>query len=302
LAGYKDNGLLDDYTGDLDDIVINSGYSFSPANVTNEPADCTNISGVFTSMQSGGTRGVQTIMGMQADTQYKIWQRILTTTWGAWKLVVDGGAFPQRLDGYQDNGFTQYTPNIDLNDVIHNSRNWISTSTLNRPPFTSGFIICDTVPGDNADYVTQTAYGNTSEHIKTWQRQRVQSVWQDWVLIIDGPAAAGVKPVGALEFGYDPNGILPGTWTQWPEGTFIMNTIAGADAAGGSNDAVVVTHHHGIRLQSQESGWNTRTVGGNSVGATSNGISPDDVQDTGVAGTNLNKPLYKGVAVWERTA
>ena len=59
-------------------------------------------------------------------------------------------------------------------------------------------------------------------------------------------AALLIKPIGALEFGYDPNGILTGTWTQLPEGTFIMNTVGGADVSGGSNNAVVISHNHTI--------------------------------------------------------
>ena len=146
------------------------------------------------------------------------------------------------------------------------------------------------------------------------------------------------KPIGALEFGYDPNGILFGTWEQLPEGTFILNTVAGADVAGGDNDAVVVdhlhsiahdhpststssngNHQHNLNIQSNESGTPSNVAGGsprNDEGTDNNAVQTDGAHthtlnlpnfvgnsgSAGVSGTDKNKPLYKGVEIWERTA
>jgi hypothetical protein len=121
-------------------------------------------------------------------------------------------------------------------------------------------------------------------------------------------------PVGAMLIGFDPNGIFPGTWEQLPEGTFLMNTIAGADPAGGSNNAVTISHTH-----TASSPPHSHTIqgdidnGSNSRArtATTNRpatISTDAVAVTvtvdpaGVDGTGLNRPQYVGVAVWQRTA
>jgi hypothetical protein len=140
------------------------------------------------------------------------------------------------------------------------------------------------------------------------------------------------KPIGAIEIGWNPNGVFAGTWTQWPEGTFIMNTLGG-DLNGGSNDAIVVSHTHTATQPDHthtasspphshsiqgdiDNGSQSRartadtsrpatlstsavavavTVAANSAGAIT-------VASAGESPVNKNKPLYKGVAIWERTA
>ena len=136
---------------------------------------------------------------------------------------------------------------------------------------------------------------------------------KDWVE--NAIAAGGVEqPIGALVFGWNPNGLLAGTWVQLPEGTFLMNTIAGADPAGGSNNAVNISHTHTASQpahthnyqQGNLSGRGSTGSAGQNEGfitsATTGATPAITVAAAGVAGTNLNKPLYKGVAVWERTA
>jgi hypothetical protein len=139
-------------------------------------------------------------------------------------------------------------------------------------------------------------------------------------------------PVGSRFIGPDPNGSKPGTWGQLPEGTFLMNTIGGVDPSGGSNDAVHIAHGHGITDPGHghaitDPGHN-HTMNNNYVGSDAEGGNGDDVStpnsavtgsratgisvnqgvtnvsviDSGVPGTDLNKPLYVGVEVWERTA
>jgi hypothetical protein len=162
-----------------------------------------------------------------------------------------------------------------------------------------------------------------------WMRKRNSDTWEPWAVVGSG------KPVGAIELGWDPNGIYTGVWEQWPEGTFIMNTIGGADASGGSNTAITVSHTHNTG-NSGNHGHNVSDPGHkhNVQGATDNsnqgsriGISSRSVQNTpntdiantgisignggnhshnvvstGNSGTNANKPLYKGIAIWERTS
>jgi hypothetical protein len=169
-------------------------------------------------------------------------------------------------------------------------------------------------------------------------------------------------PVGSRFIGPDPTGAKPGTWSQAAEGTFLMNTVAGADLSGGSNDAVVVNHDHPINhdhpsVTSGGGGAHDHNVwrydgagdwddsgarwcfGRGSSGANFDerwsGLGASDSNDSdlisgtgplnpapnhvhpvdlpsfsgtsgaasgGVDGTDLNKPLYVGVEVWERVA
>lgn len=148
------------------------------------------------------------------------------------------------------------------------------------------------------------------------------------------PPSAVEFPLGALLSGFNPNGVFPGTWTQLPEGTFIMNTIGNSDPAGGSNNAVAVSHNHTATqvahthaatqaahshgVLSVNSG-NNNPGGTNMICSNQSNITHNTQAATpvitvptaqpaitvvaaGVAGTNLNRPLYKGVAMWERTA
>jgi hypothetical protein len=122
-------------------------------------------------------------------------------------------------------------------------------------------------------------------------------------------------PVGSSKIGPDPAAVIGGTWVQLAEGTFLMNTVAAADPSGGSNDAVnialghtadaVPDHTHTVP-RSTTGGNNAMTNSGAST-TTSTLTSGDGghtpvIQDAGVPGTDLNKPLYVGVEVWQRTA
>lgn len=137
-------------------------------------------------------------------------------------------------------------------------------------------------------------------------------------------------PVGAMVIGWNPTGILTGTWVQLPEGTFLMNTVAGLSPAGGSNDAVVVAHQHATAGDHQHAGVgnhnhtytrynnkDTRAAGGSgetwwqndstintSQGGAHQHAAAGDHQHAaaGVSGVNANRPLFKGVQIWERTA
>ncbi len=141
------------------------------------------------------------------------------------------------------------------------------------------------------------------------------------------------KPIGALEFGYNPNGVLPGTWLQLPEGAFLMNTVANSDNGGGANrkalvEANIPSHTHPVSGINASQGTHTHTVAnvgirvGNgptddagSDGPDSMGSLPTDAVSPAitvggsvvpnpahVASTFDNRPLYEGVAIWKRTA
>jgi hypothetical protein len=155
-----------------------------------------------------------------------------------------------------------------------------------------------------------------------------------WVEELVANAIAAVQeanwPVGSHYIGPDPNAVLPGSWTQMAEGTFLMNTVAGADSSGGDNDAVVVSHSHGAAGAHNHSASQaahrhkvpTGNTSGNDDTIVDEGDNPNstnvyvDYQQpaitvvgvgnhshpaAGVSGVNKNKPLYKGVEVWERT-
>jgi len=375
LAGYADTGLHESYNADLNDITVNGKWVFVNANVTNQPSDFANTYGFITHDETtaGGNRATQIITGAWSGNQYKMWMRQCTNSrvWEDWKLVVDGGAFSQRLAGYT-NGISQDDCPQDLDTIIWSSMYSVLGSgqgLVNDPPDYSqggrGFI--QTLL-QSANYGMQYLFGRSGNNAgKIWQRDISNGVWQPWAIIVD-PAGGGGgdKPVGALEFGYNPNGILSGVWTQWPEGTFLMNTVGGADPSGGSNTAVVVSHTHTIAhthsIAHDHPNTTTSTAGNHSHAAAGNHThsftgysgnnnsggrvttsSSSNVRGTAVtgaagnhshaaagnhthtlnvpaysgnsgassaansgsagqSGANKNKPLYKGVAVWERTA
>ena len=129
------------------------------------------------------------------------------------------------------------------------------------------------------------------------------------------PPASVEFPVGAYMMGFDPTGIFPGTWVAVPEGTFLMATIAGADPAGGSNDAVAIEHNHTATQAAHTHGLNSTNDPNNNAGGT-NAICSNastmthttlsatpaiTVVAAGVPGTNLNRPKYIGIAVYQRT-
>ena len=151
--------------------------------------------------------------------------------------------------------------------------------------------------------------GSAADH--ALQKTQIDTAIAD---AIAGVPTSPVKPVGAVEIGWNPNGILVGVWTQWAEGTFVMNTVAGSEVNGGDNNAVAIAHTHnvtdpghtheitwgvnssntGSHREASQSGSNTRPSGSRVTGI--------GIVSSGVAGTNLNRPRFKGVAVWERTS
>ena len=369
LAGYDDDGEHAQYSGDLNAITYNSVFSFS--NAINQPSDMVAGWGHVETMALAGTLGNYATQIVYGDSQNynKVWIRNHNNgAWTPWKLVVDGGAFTQRLSGYLDTGQSQNYSG-DLNDIGVNSMFSIDAGNVTNEPAdmsVNGNIV--TLKHYNALYGQQIIYGAFgADEGKQWQRPLDNGVWGAWKLAVD-PAGGGGgdKPIGALEFGYDPNGILSGVWTQWPEGTFLMNTVGGADPSGGSNNAAVVSHTHTIThthsiahnhasATTSSSGNHSHAAAGNhahtfagysgnnnsggrpttsssssfrGTGSTdaagshshaaagahthtlnlpnytgdSGASSAPNTGSAGASGTNKNKPLYKGVAVWERTA
>ena len=157
--------------------------------------------------------------------------------------------------------------------------------------------------------------------------QQLQEQFNRLSLPPPGLPDAGIFPVGALMIGFNPNGILIGTWVQLAEGTFLMNTVDAAEPSGGSNDAVLVAHNHDIdhghgvtdpghnhTLKGQQpvAGGSTQSniMATTGVGFTSGNAVTNLTVDNhtgnsstdGVSATGANRPLFKGVAIWERTA
>ncbi len=125
-----------------------------------------------------------------------------------------------------------------------------------------------------------------------------------------------IYPVGSFKIGVDPTPVVGGTWAQLPEGTFLMNTIAGADVAGGANVTNLVigqmpNHNHGggdhvHSMNTDNDGFGTGgqpnpVIGAGAADVNTN-LSGDVINPEGNADDIENRPVYKGVAIWERTA
>jgi hypothetical protein len=195
LAGYNDDGLHEQFTGDLDDISVNSGYYANPVSVTNFPPDAVGTVGiVFTDMGVNDTLASQRWIGLNSNTIYREWRRVWrNSAWDVWKLVVDGGAFTERLAGYADTG-KHVAYNADLNDIAVNSTYHINpASVTNEPPdmVADGFITTFIYPF-STPFATQVIVGmQGSSDYKQWMRHNDTGVWNAWKLVVDG---------GALEF------------------------------------------------------------------------------------------------------
>lgn len=122
----------------------------------------------------------------------------------------------------------------------------------------------------------------------------------------------------------DPKNIFGGTWKALKD-RFLLGAGGSysVNAEGGSKDAIVVAHTHGM----QTAGAHTHTIGADldaqyittgtksysvhgaatgsqkMVGATNSaGGHTHTIDQTGSSGTNANMPPYKAVYMWERTA
>ena len=192
LDGYKKEGRHTSYAGDLNLIEQNSNYNFEGNSVTNAPADFNPSNwGFITTMMHVNSEqwATQIIVGMNFDNQLKQWMRDKEAdVWDPWVLVIDGGAFPLRLDGYKDNGtHKQYAGN--LNGIFVNScYQIVNTNIINGPPLSSGDAFLTTMCAeDNPSYATQICYARTGlDEYRQWMRHANLGVWSEWVKVIDG--------------------------------------------------------------------------------------------------------------------
>lgn len=191
LAGYEDTGLHVAYVGDLNDLVTNSQYRYQATGSPSEPSDLSTNDWVFIeSIRFGIVDGTQLIKGLAASGQYKIWMRNQQGgTWAAWKLVVDNGAFPQRLAGYEDNGLLiAYL--ADLNDLPANSTYNINSSTVTNAPADmsdASSSLITTYPL-SATAKVQVIYGRAVNGYKQWMRSEAGGTWDAWKLVVNGAA------------------------------------------------------------------------------------------------------------------
>ena len=222
LAGFEDTGFSVLYTGDLDLILVNANHVLFTG-ATNIPSDfnAANLGILTTRTATVGGNAVQILDGMQIANEWKQWMRSLTSgVWGAWKLVVNGGAFTQRLVGYADDGaHHQYSGDVDLILVNSNYMVWEGNSTNLPPPFTgtgTSFFVVTDVPTSGPDYSNQLCYPtmNTgSAPHQIWMRNNVVGVWGAWKLVVDGGAfterLAGYEDTGLhSQFSGDLDDIL----------------------------------------------------------------------------------------------
>ena len=198
LAGYLDTGLhVIPPETDLDDIEANSRYAFQPSNVTNVPAEIASdlgVSWVVTMVGGSNNPRTQLIYGSN-NFQHMIWMRTRSGTWGAWKLVVDGGAFTERLAGYNDTGsheaYTGDCDAIDANSTYSVQEGVATNLPADMGASSWGFLhTYSWVTNDN--WTTQVLYGmNTPNDYKIWMRHESDpggAVWSAWVLVVDGGA------------------------------------------------------------------------------------------------------------------
>jgi hypothetical protein len=214
------------------------------------------------------------------------------------------------------------------------SGHWYAGPTcLNTPTPGEEFNVL--VTAGLVDRISQTA---TSIALGTvFTRSYTGTIWTAWKqLAAVNDLVSSVFRVGCIQTfsaGVNPNTLYPGTtWVQLEEGTFLMNTLGG-DVAGGSNDAVLPQHSHTANFvgnalpnhshQAGSGNWVGRASAstGGDVGFSDNTSRPignmPQTQDVSAgtptgsvsvvgAGVPLaggeNRPKYRGVGIWERTA
>lgn len=135
-----------------------------------------------------------------------------------------------------------------------------------------------------------------------------------------------IFPIGSFHIHPDPNGVIPGTWVQPAEGTFLQNTVASNDTGGGANnktllDSEIPSHSHNftgnaLAPHSHTIGYAGSTGGSNVTRAdnatagnisgnmsyVSGGTPSGSISATGGGSAFDNRPKYRGVPIWERTA
>lgn len=100
LAGLNSDGLLINYSGDLDDIKTNTINTIFAGSVTNEPPELTSIALLMSFYDNTGNQGNQLCYGTNSQ-QYFMWMRhwVNGTTWTAWKIVIDGNSLSINASG-----------------------------------------------------------------------------------------------------------------------------------------------------------------------------------------------------------
>ena len=237
LAGYADTGEHIPYVGDLNAINDNSVYLVTGTS-TNLPADFAGADNAFvtTNVYTSPNWCTQTLLGLGGGNSFKVWIRHETnTTWGAWKLVVDGGAFTERLAGYADTGLhVGYNGNLD--DIAVNSCYNVESATGGLP---SDYVIGD--QGFVTTYIS-TGGGTVSSQVliglvreneyKQWMRHNNGGTWSAWKLVVgqNQTAWASFTSVGSKNFGNTVGAQL--TCVRGSAGTY--NITSDIDLGGGA--------------------------------------------------------------------
>ncbi len=193
----------------------------------------------------------------------------------------------------------------------------------NLPVPGDGFTVVHTQ--EDATRATQIAVNSDDDGMYF---RRYTTTWEPWteldtVASVDSKITAledRLYPIGSYYIGPDPSGVINGTWVQIAEGTFLMNTVAGADPSGGTNslalaDANLPPHTHPITDNGHvhTGSWQTALIGSNSgtasrvnplatnSGSATTGITVN-ANPTNVSQPIDNRPLFEGVEIWKRTA
>ena len=196
LGGYQDTGAHYYQNGDINNIARNSCYQIHSGDLINGPTELIGQAYLTTDVNVNGTHMIQTCVS--SDAPAKAWHRSTGdsgTTWSDWELVVDGGAFPQRLAGYQDSGLSELFSG-DLDTIFTNSMYYIQEpGTTNHPVDfeTDGWVVTQSA-GGNIHAQVLYGRGNNDEH-KQWMRKYQAGAWANWKLIVD---AEGILPSGGV--------------------------------------------------------------------------------------------------------
>lgn len=125
-----------------------------------------------------------------------------------------------------------------------------------------------------------------------------------------------IYPVGSIYMSVNsvnPSTLFGGTWEQI-EDKFLLasGTSYSNGETGGSADAVVVTHTHSTYekyVLTTSGGSVTRNSTAGTTGTkvsnllkSDDGVSRNEIQNTGISGTGKNMPPYLAVNIWKRTA
>jgi hypothetical protein len=191
----------------------------------------------------------------------------------------------------------------EINTEFNNIAVAVATKAdLVSPTFTGTPEAPTASAGDNSTQIATTAYADAAIAAAKQALYPVGSIYIN----------AGVTTNPATLLGF-------GTWTAFGAGRVMVGLDAGdalfdaLEETGGSKDAIVVSHTHGITDPGHTHTYQANTNGAISIGtdtrqtvatstSTLSATTGISINSTGSSGTNANLQPYITVAMWKRTA